>query len=276
MSSSVIKMIQKSAPDMAIQFTSKLFGGMILKETVQSFFRGQFRKITTGSREKPFSPVINAERAADEIIGLFEEMNIQPSLIGIDGIPGAGKSTLGRTLSSRLGLNWRTLIWNEMKHPIQFEPVGIYENVRLIRTQNIEMFDVLIYIDLPAEIARKRVIDRDRNGMLADIVQFQRMKKVGDIAFELLDAREFTIEQPYIRMKIRSNAFNHLKHIHGLMEKKGMLWNQTMNKEEKLFALCYGKRKKGILAYANYSAYNDVLLSAINETFGGVIQKTIK
>lgn len=268
--SGISKTLRKAGPDLAIKFSATAIQQMLTKNTVQSFFRGQFRKLTTGSREKPFQPVLNAEMAADEIISILQQQAVKPKMIGIDGIPGAGKSTLGRTLADRLSLNWRTLTWQEMQQDFEFDDTGIYENIRLIRTQDIEKFDLLIYLDIPAELARKRVIDRDRNGMLADVVRFDRMKKVGDVAFELLEGNEFATSQPYVRIKIPSHAFNHMHHIHAMMNQKGLLWDPSMNKEEKLFALCYGKPKKGVLAYANYGAYSDVFISAMNATLEDV------
>jgi len=265
--SSMSKSIIKAAPEFAIRFTSTALQNMMSKQTVQSFFRGQFRKMTTGSREKPFKPVMDAELACDEILAFFNRMQIMPKLIGIDGIPGAGKSTLGRTLANRLCFQWCTLKWQEMQFEYDFKQQHIYENVRLIRTQNIELFDVLIYLDLPVELAKQRVIDRDRNGMLADIVRFDRMKLVGDVAFALLESQEWTIHHPTIRIKVKDNKFNHTEHIHTMLDQKGIYWDHSMTKEEKLFALCYGKPKKGILAYANFGAYNNVILSAFNSCF---------
>jgi len=273
--SDISKTIRKAGPGVFIQFTATAIQQLLTKNTVQSFFRGQFRKIATGSREKPFQPVLNAELAANEIIKIFQQLSLKPKMIGIDGIPGAGKSTLGRTLSKYLSLNWRTLTWQEVNQDFDFENEGIYENIRLIRTQDIEKFDVLIYIDLPADLAKKRVVDRDRNGMLADVVRFDRMKKVGDIAFALLEAKEFTINQPYVRIKVRSNRFNHMLHINTMMKQKQIICDSSMNKEEKLFALCYGKPKKGVLAYANYGAYSDVFINAMNASLEEIFHKML-
>ena len=66
-----------------------------------------------------------------------------------------------------------------------------------------EHFDIIIYIDCTPDEAKDRVILRDRNGALADVMDFSRLKKIGDTAFEMLGGEEIRIVGSPIRVKPR-------------------------------------------------------------------------
>ena len=105
-------------------------------------------------------------------------------LVCITGVSGSGKSTLARALADRLGLQWQCLDHMDMNKPIDFsKDQTIYEHHRLLRTQDVDIFDALIYIDEPVEVSRQKVLMRKRGGYLVDMMNYEMMKRVGAKAF---------------------------------------------------------------------------------------------
>ena len=105
---------------------------------------------------------------------LFEKTGVISQTASVStGLPEAVKAPLEETLAERCGLKWRTIYWREIKEaPYPFKPGRIYENIRLIRTQDMEQFDWVIYVDCSTEDAKTRVISRDRDAALVDLVEF--------------------------------------------------------------------------------------------------------
>ncbi len=230
---------------------------------MQSTVRGLVRKLVTGSREKPYREIPSVEKTSDLIIEALDEKGIRPTCLGIDGIAGAGKSTLGRSLSKRLGLEWRTLYARELTKPVKLEDGTIYENIRLFRTQDIDHFDAILYIDIPAEKARARVLERDRDGALADVLDFEKLKRLGDLAFEISEGKEIRIPGSSVRMKIRpEGGYRAKEHLKSRLKERG-LREENLSKEEMLFLSCYGEVKKGIRPYLKLGAYNREILDGL-------------
>ncbi len=140
---------KKILPDMALNFVILTAKDLLERQTVRSAVRGEARKILTGGREKPYETVPTVEYYADKIMEALNDKDIYPRSICIDGPPGSGKSTLGRALAERCGLKWKTLYWQELRGAYPFKQGRIYENIRLIRTKDMEDFDIVIYIDCP-------------------------------------------------------------------------------------------------------------------------------
>jgi adenylate kinase family enzyme len=256
---------KKILPDFASKFLILTSINLLQKTTVRSAIRGQVRKTFTGKREKlPYERVPSAEHYADVIMETLNGNTTFPLSICIDGLPGSGKSTIGRALAERCNLNWRTLRWKELQGTYPFKKGRIYENIRLIRTQNIEGFDIVIYIDCPEEVARKRVITRDRNGTLADVVDFTKLKKIGDTAFKMLDGEEVIIgKSPLVRIKKRpKEGYRDLERLKEFAQESGIDAN-GFTKEELLFIYCYGKPQSGLSPYLNLGAYNNEILSGL-------------
>lgn len=259
------KFYKKILPDLALNFLLVTITNLVQKLTVLSAIRGQVRKILTGNREKlPYAVVPTAEHHADMVMETLNGNGTFPKSICIDGLPGSGKSTLGRALAERCNLRWRTLRWKELKEAYPFKEGRIYENIRLIRTQNVECFDVVIYIDCPDEVAKNRIISRDRNGTLADVVDFSRLKKIGDTAFAMLGGEEITIGvNPLIRIKRRPHeGYRDLERLKICAQERGFN-GDGFTKEELLFIYCYGKPQCGLSPYLNLGVYNSEILSGL-------------
>ena len=256
---------KKTLPNMAVAFLIATIKNLMAKDTVRSAIRGRVRRLLTGSPERPYQDVPAVEEYADQIVRMLAGKNISPETIGIDGPPGSGKSTLGQSLAKRTGLMWRCLYLRDMKEPYYFLPGRIYENIRLFRTQDIDNFDVIIYIDCQVEDAQHRVIERDRNGALVDYVDFEKMKKIGDAAFEMADGEEIMIPRSPIRIKLRpKDGYRDIDNLRMILRSRGLDFDvERYSKEELLFIYCYGKPEGGILPYAKFGAYNNEILSGI-------------
>lgn len=236
---------------------------LLSKTTIRSAIRGQIRKLITGNREKPSREIPSVERTSDRIVKIMRGKIPASACIGIDGIAGGGKSTLARSLSRKMGLKKRTLHSREMDAPLEFNQGMIYENIRLFRTQDIDCFDAILYIDMPVRRARIRVLERDRNGALVDFLDFEMLKRIGDLCFEVADGEQLKIPESCVRMKIRpARGYRTGENLASKLEESG-LRSQALSKEEMLFLLCYGEARKGIRPYLKLGAYNRDMLEGL-------------
>ena len=253
----------KILPNLVIGFAVLTAKKLLQRPTVRSTLRGQVRKMLTGSREKPYQPIAEIEDNADRILDILHRKGVHPDSVCIDGPPGSGKSSIGRALSERCGLKWRTLYWQELKEDFNFKSGRIYENIRLIRTQDMEHFDVVLYLDCAIDEARERVITRERVGALADVVDFDKLKAVGDTAFEMLAGDEIMIEKSSVRIKIKPpDGYGDIGRLKKLLQVKGFDV-EGFSKEELLFLYCYGKPEKGISPYVKLGAYNNEIVAGL-------------
>jgi hypothetical protein len=246
-----------------LRFGSTIASRLLSRPTVQSTVRGLVRKLVTGTRERPHCEIPSVERTSDRIVEILQGQIPTSACLGIDGIAGSGKSTLGRSLSKKLDLKWRTLYAREMDKPVELKGGTIYENIRLLRTQDINHFHAIFYIDIPIEKARARVLERDRDGALADILDFKKLKHIGDVAFEVAAGEEIRIPDSPVRMKIRPNGgYRSVENLISRL-KAARLQEENLSKEEMIFLHCYGEAKKGIRPYLKLGAYNREILAGL-------------
>ena len=210
-------------------------------------------------RSRSSSSVKSAEEQAEKIAGILNEKDIAPDRIGIDGLPGSGKSTLARALAKRLGMKHESLDYTNLRLPGIMSPKHtVYEHHRLLRTQDVDAFDVIIYIDMSARRCRARVCRRGRGLFLAAVLDYNKLKKVGKLAFDVCEGEPVPIADGPLILKIKPpGGFRALENTASRL-KSPLLPSTTgaaeldtsgMSKEEMLFLLACGKRKRGLKAY---------------------------
>lgn len=213
------------------------------------------------------------------IKNIFNSAGVTPKQIAIDGVPGSGKSALSRALGKVLDMKPVSLDHYNMDKKINFiSSPAVFEHHRLLRTQDIDSFDSIIYIDEPVENSKDKILHRKRGSYLVDIMNFDLMKKIGQKAFALADGDVYHIADSFIKIKIRfGESYNVMENIsHELQlaslekckkfdrdqksasDKIGM-----MAKEAMIFLIEEGKIKKGFTAYLNPIAYKQELINAV-------------
>jgi len=224
--------------------------------------------------EIPEGALVNAEK----IIRLLKSKRILFKRIGVDGVPGSGKTSLSRALAKLTGMKWHTLDGSNLEVPCDLSEIStIYENHRLFRTQDIDNFDVIIYIDEPIELSKKKVIKRKKAGIVVDVLNYDKLKRIGELAFKLADGKYFDIPDSYIKLKIRpENGYKQIENIKAELAKQNITLKKSYSKEELLFLLSYGQPKKGLIAYINLDAYNKELLNGIKAGLADFLGRNIK
>ena len=225
---------------------------VLILSGMQLFFDALLRMLR--SRSGP-SPV---EKQAERVAQLLRERGVIPNRFGIDGLPGSGKSTLARLLAERLGMEWKSLDYKNLGLPgILGQGRTIYEHHRLLRTQDVDAFDAIVYIDEPFERSRAKVLRRGRGLILAAVLDYDKLKKVGKLAFDVCEGEPVRIPKSDLVLKIKPpKGFRAVENITSRLgsapsQSKGDAGFDTsgMSKEEMLFVLAHGKRQEGLTAY---------------------------
>jgi dephospho-CoA kinase len=221
-------------------------------------------RLTTGTPEV-HETVEQVYKNADNIIALLNSKGVHTKRLAVDGVPGSGKSTLARTLAEKLNFTLKTLDYIDLNKPQDFSnEKTIYEHHRLLRTQDIDNFDAIIYIDEPPELSQKKCLHRKRGGINIDIFDYEKLKKIGEEAFDIATGKTYKIKNSYIKLKIKPKAgFRAYENIRDKVEKKDFK-GEGLSKEELLFVSVYGRPTKGLTAYVKAGAYNKELLKGLS------------
>lgn len=240
---------------------------MLNRPSVRASLEGAVPKLLGGTGEQ--SQSIEAVReAADRTALILHERSIVPSRIGVDGLPGSGKSALSRALAETLGMKWKSLDHENMNAPLDFAPQGtIYEHHRLFRTQDVDHFDAIIYVDEPVEVSKARVLRRAkkeaRQGLIIDVVDYDKLKEIGKFAFDLCEGEPISIPGTRLLMKLRPPAgFRAVENTVSRLHAAGHE-TEGLGKEAMLFLLVYGRPQSGLTAYFQPGAYNEELLRGL-------------
>ena len=242
--------------------------GQLLKSalelpSVEATVKSIAKKALTGQGEDYRRPE-EIENAVSEIKDFFETHSLKPERIAIDGLPGSGKSTLARILAKKMHYKWVCFDHEDMDIPKEFrENRAVYEHHRLIRTQSANPFDVLIYMDMPVDECKSRILERGREALIIDVLDFEKLKEVGDKAFQACSGVTSPPLSARAVVKIRpAEGFRCYQNLKKEAEQKG-LTPEGLSKEELIHALLYGKPQKGFKAYLNVKALKEEAISAL-------------
>jgi hypothetical protein len=239
--------------------------GVLSKPGIGVYLEYQIEKIFHRWSEDGNCPE-EVSLTAGAILSLFSSRGLSPNRIAVDGVPGSGKSTLTAALARELDMTVECLDHRNMDRAISFaKDRTIYEHHRLLRTQGLDGFDALIYIDEPVDTSRQKVLQRKRGGYLVDIMNYDRLKAVGHKAFSVAAGECIAVENSFARVKIRpEGGFRCLENIEAELLAKG-LSSKGLNKEQALFLCVEGKARKGFSAYLNPHAYDKELLLTLRQ-----------
>ncbi|MBF0566133.1 MAG: (d)CMP kinase [Nitrospirae bacterium] len=239
-----------------------------LHATVESLLQ----EISTGNSESQDSPA-EVDSWARQIASIFQAAGLAPKAIAIDGAVGSGKSTLAKALANRLDMKWISLDHVNMDSPLTFQVGNVYEHHRLIRTQNMDFFDAIIYIDEPVELSKSKVLRRMRGGYLLDIMDFETHKRVGEKAFSLANGEEIRINGSYLTMKIRpAEGFHTRENVEKELKGKG-LETDRLSLEQLMFLASEKTIKSGFFSYIDVSPYMKEVISGSISAIAGLIGK---
>ena len=253
-----------------------------------------------GSTDDTLQPTAAVRETANRVAVVLQQRGVVPNRIGVDGLPGCGKSTLTHALADGMGMDRKSLDHEDMNVPKDFTSERtIYEHHRLFRTQEVDVFDAIIYVDENEEVSKARVLQRKREeargSLVTYVLDYEKLKKIGRLAFELCDGEPISIPGSSLLVKIRpAGGFHAAENIEsrlraaapdpagapplpgvgdGIEERNRAQENESptpreggapnMTKEELLFLLAYGRPRGGLMAYLLPGAFNDQILQGL-------------
>lgn len=263
-----LKNIGKLGKDAISSEVTKMARAFIQKPAVAANIRHLFfpKKIGVYSVQK----VEAAEKNADWIVNFFKQSNFHLNRIGIDGLPGSGKSTLAEALSIRLNMKWISLDYQLPEGGVPFDQdLAIYEHHRLLRTQVLDAFDAILFLDLPTKIIKEQIIARGQGALNIELFDFELMQEIGQEAFALAEGEPHQVPGTdlFFKMKPRK-GFSLEKTLAEKLITKGFVEFDKLSQEEKLFLLVKGEPRKGLSGYHHGGKY-------ARELFNNILQKVI-
>ncbi len=199
---------------------------------------------------------------AEWIVAYLSDHAIEAKRIGIDGLPGSGKSTLAKALAARLGMDWVCLDAELPDEPYRFDrDDAVYEHYRLLRTQDPDAFDVIVFLDLPVERIKEQILERGRGAITTEIMEYDLLARIGRLAFDLADGETLRVATSRLYLKVRPDeGYRVEQNLNAALSAKGITQTAGLCKEEKLFLLNEGEARKGRIAYAQSGRYAQELL----------------
>jgi hypothetical protein len=220
-----------------------------------------------GESNQQEHPEVNAQ--ADFIAALLTSRIGSVSRVAVDGVPGSGKTTLARALAARLGMRWQSLDHMDLDRPLDLGERGVvYEHHRLLRTQNLDGFDALVYINEPVVVSKQKVLKRKRGGYLVDMMDYDRLKRVGKLAFALAEGAAYPVPQSDVIVKIRPDGgFRVLENLTTGLRERGVSID-GLAQEQLLFLAIEGQARKGFTAYIDKGGLGADILAGFGAVLG--------
>ena len=263
-----LKKIGKRGKDAILSELTDMARSFIQKPAVKANINHLFFPKKTGAYS--VQKVQAALDSADWIFHFLKKNQLHPNRIAIDGLPGSGKSTLAEALCARLNMLWVSLDYQlpEGNTPLDQE-LTIYEHHRLLRTQVLDAFDMILFIDLPMDTIRQQIIERGQGALNIEFFDYELMQEIGKVAFDLAGSESLRVPGTDLLMKIKpSQGFELEENLVGKLELKGFEEFGNLTREEKLFLLVRGEPRRGLSGYHQGGRY-------AKELFNKVIQKIV-
>ena len=237
---------------------------MLGRPSVRASLEAALLKVVGGTGEG-FPSIEAARDSARQIPLILQDRGIVPDRIGVDGLPGSGKSTLARALAEELDFQWESLDHENMDVPRDFAPQRtVYEHHRLFRTQDVDAFDAIVYVDEPVDTCKARILQRTRTearaALIIDVLDYDKLKTIGKAAFDVCEGESVSIPGGRLLVKVKPpQGFRAVENIENRLRAAGHDAPREA-KETMLFLLVYGRPASGLMAYFLPGAYNDELL----------------
>ncbi len=260
-----LKRIRRLGGDTILAEIKSMARSFIKKPAVAANIQHLFFPKKTGAYS-----VQKVQAAIDNANWIFEFLKknqIQPNRIGIDGLPGSGKSTLAEVLSVRLKLHWVSLDYQLPEGDTYLKQnLTIYEHHRLLRTQLLDAFDLIVFIDLPTEKIKEQIIERGQGALNIELFDYELMQMIGKAAFDLAGSEPIRIPGTDLLIKIKpSQGFALNETLIKKLTDKGFEQVAKLTQEEKLFLLVKGEARKGLSSYHQGGKYALELFDKIKQ-----------
>jgi len=257
------KDIRSFALGVAIATGKATMEGLYAKPGIKVSLENVKDRLLTGKWEE-YESWDEVNKHADKMIRFLKSRKVKINKLAVDGLPGSGKTTISRALAKKLKFKWKSLDHMNLNKPIDFsQGHTVYEHHRLLRTQDPDNFDAIVYIDFPIELAKKRILQRKRGAIIVDIWDFEKLKQIGDKAFKICNGKVHCISNNNIKIKIKpAKGFKAYKNIIAELKMQGVK-TSGLSKEQLLFLSLDGKARQGLIAYTNASVYSKELLTGL-------------
>lgn len=201
-------------------------------------------------RPKPVAehPAVGA--AADAVVRLLRQTGPMPCRMGVDGVPGSGKTSLAAALADRLAMDAVCLDHQDIDAPKDLRrPFTVFEHHRLLRTQDIEPLDAVVYVDEPLERSRAKLLARKKGAYLLEVLDFERLKRIGELAYAMADGDDLAVAGCGLRLKRRpSTGYRQRERLEAALAQRGRTGESDVF-EAGLFRLAGLPPRSGLTAY---------------------------
>lgn len=191
----------------------------------------------------------NALDTAEEIISHLRAQGLDPSKarIGVFGVGGSGKSTMGRALSEKAGIKY--LEGDDLKKSKGLFDIHLDALKReahpggsasvqseLMYHLDPDEFDAIVHISKPPSATKKQLFARGRDASQEEFLDSERMHRVNKLVMDHMQAPSITGKGFHVKVKPKEGFGLHESLDKALVE-KGVSNPTNMSQRAKLFRL---------------------------------------